>query len=172
MPPSESAPASSPSIETRAQILRREFDASFVAMPRLQQGGQQAFLAIGTGAIGWALRLDDLAGIHRRRHITPLPGAPRDLIGIANLGGTVIPVYDLRALLHVDDGDAPAAWIAVTAPPLQVGLAFDRFDGYVLRDAQAGDAPTLHTGDDASARAIVDIRALLDTLKTRIQTRA
>lgn len=168
--PHPDEPTVDATIETRAQILRREFDASFIAMPRLHGGTQQAFLAIATGATGWALRLDDLAGIHRARHVTPLPGAPRDLLGIANLRGTVIPVYDLRALLSVDGGDATPAWIAVTAPPLQLGLAFDRFDGYVRREAGESGSPMLHS--EVETRAIIDLQPLLESIKARTQLRA
>jgi purine-binding chemotaxis protein CheW len=167
-----SDPAPPETLEARAQQLRRNFDNSFAELPRSRGNRRQAFLAIGAGQVGWALRMEAVAGIYRRKQITALPGGPAALLGLTNIRGAVIPVYDLRVLLNADGSDAAPSWLVITALPQQIGLAFDRFDGYVQHDGEQvftdSDRQTLRTG--AQVRAIVDLPALLESITTRYIT--
>lgn len=54
-------------------------------------------LAIGQEIL--ALDLDHVREVFRIESITPVPGTPAVLVGVANLRGTVIPVADLRVLM-------------------------------------------------------------------------
>ena len=47
----------------------------------------------------YALRLDTVERVIRALEIAPLPGAPAGVLGVVNIQGQVMPVYDLRARL-------------------------------------------------------------------------
>ena len=59
--------------------------------------------------------------------VTPVPLAPTHLLGLFNLRGTLIPIVDLRQLLHVPDAAVGAASkiAIVELGDIRVGLQFD-----------------------------------------------
>jgi chemotaxis signal transduction protein len=70
---------------------------------------------------------------HARRVVvldecTPVPGAPSHLVGIANLGGAIVPVVDIRPLLALRPGRVgPGTYaLLVAAPPYQVAVAIEK----------------------------------------------
>jgi purine-binding chemotaxis protein CheW len=66
--------------------------------------------------------------------VTPVPLAPTHLLGLFNLRGTLIPIVDLRQLLHLPDDTARAASkiAIVELGDVRVGLQFDT-TGEILR---------------------------------------
>jgi purine-binding chemotaxis protein CheW len=66
--------------------------------------------------------------------VTPVPLAPSHLLGLFNLRGTLIPIVDLRQLLHLPDAAAGAASkiAIVELGDVRVGLQFDT-TGEILR---------------------------------------
>lgn len=66
--------------------------------------------------------------------VTPVPLAPDHLLGLFNLRGTLIPIVDLRRLLHLpDDGVRATSKIAIVElGDMRVGLLFDT-TGDILR---------------------------------------
>lgn len=66
--------------------------------------------------------------------VTPVPLAPDHLLGLFNLRGTLIPIVDLRQLLHLpDDGVRATSKIAIVElGEMRVGLLFDT-TGEILR---------------------------------------
>ena len=57
--------------------------------------------------------------------VTPVPGMPASLLGVANLRGTIIPLADLREMLGVSLATSPRYVIVVRHEALQVGLLID-----------------------------------------------
>lgn len=47
----------------------------------------------------YALRLDMVERVIRALEIAPLPGAPASVLGVVNIQGQIMPVYDLRIRL-------------------------------------------------------------------------
>jgi purine-binding chemotaxis protein CheW len=66
--------------------------------------------------------------------VTPVPLAPRHLLGIFNLRGTLIPIVDLRQLLHLpEEAASSVSKIAIVElGDVRVGLRFDT-TGEILR---------------------------------------
>jgi purine-binding chemotaxis protein CheW len=66
--------------------------------------------------------------------VTPVPLAPAHLLGLFNLRGTLIPIVDLRQLLHLPErGERSASKIAIVElGDARVGLLFDA-TGEILR---------------------------------------
>ncbi|GIF25885.1 purine-binding chemotaxis protein CheW [Actinoplanes tereljensis] len=163
-------------VERRITRLRSDFDRSFAQPLGSHDSGHVELLAIKAGGRPYALRLAQTAGLHPDRPVTPLPGPLPALLGLAGFAGTVIPVYDLAALLGHPVTDRPRWLVLATGTP-PLGFAFHEVDGHVRVAAEAiiGEAggagrrgvlrgmATL----DGAARPIIDVpsaRAAVHTL--------
>jgi purine-binding chemotaxis protein CheW len=130
--------------------MAEAFDQAFARTPRSLAAAAEALLAITVGGDPYLVRIGEIAGIHAGRRITPLPTGVAELCGLVGLRGTVLPVYDLGALLGYARAAAPRWLIVLAAAP--VALAFDSFDGHVK---QAGAAVLeAGAGDDRPVREI------------------
>ena len=122
-----------PQVSRQAAALRRAFDRSFAEPARPPLAHTTDLLAIRLGNDPWALPLTDIAGLHTGKRITPLPGGPPSLLGIAGFRGNVVAVYDLPALI----GLAPLTalrWLLVAAQR-RVAFAFADLDGHMRVDS-------------------------------------
>jgi chemotaxis signal transduction protein len=115
------------SVRARAGELRLAFDRAFAEPIRFDATPNESLLAIRVGGQACALRLSEIAGLFAGKSITRVPGSSALLCGIAGFRGSILPVYDLAALL---DGCAARAqrWLVVAAAR-PVALAFEAFDG-------------------------------------------
>jgi purine-binding chemotaxis protein CheW len=110
--------------------LRAEFDAAFGAAPLEVTEEFEDLLAIRVASSSYAIRLSDITGLYLNKHITALPGATPELLGVAGFRGAIVAIYDLRALLGLES-DGACRWIVLTAPDSMIGLAFDDFEGHI-----------------------------------------
>jgi purine-binding chemotaxis protein CheW len=116
-------------VTERLAGLRDDFDRSF-AEPARQHAEHVELLAIHAGGRPYALLLSQASGVHCDRPVTPLPGPQAALLGVAGFSGTIVPVYDLAALLgHPMPGRPRWLVLANGSPPL--ALAFHDLDGHV-----------------------------------------
>jgi chemotaxis signal transduction protein len=168
-------------VTRRIERLRGEFDRSFAEPVRRHDEEHVELLAVRAGGRPYALRLAQTAGLHPDRPVTPLPGPIPALLGLAGFAGTVVPVYDLAALLGHPGGEKPR-WLMLASglPPL--GLAFHQLDGHVRvaagaivgEEARDGPRGCLRgiVGLDGASRLIVDVpatRALVHALAGHVQ---
>ena len=124
------------SVAGRIARLRRDFDRSFAEPVRRHDEEHVELLAIRAGGRRYALRLAQSAGLHPDRPVTPLPGPLPALLGLAGFAGTVVPIYDLAALLGHPIGEKPR-WLVLAAGLPALGLAFHQLDGHVRVAAEA-----------------------------------
>ena len=153
-------------VADRIVEVRRAFDGSFARPVRPPPGEHADLLAIRAGGRPYALLLSQAAGLFPDRPVTALPGPLPALLGVAGFGATIVPVYDLAALLGHPAPDRPG-WIirAAGTPPL--ALAFHQLDGHVQVPATALVAASAGAGGCLSGlvtlpdgdRAIVDVPA-------------
>lgn len=118
-------------LSARVVELRDAFDRSFAESAIATAGTEssESLVTIGLGPHTYALRLSAIARLLTKQQVTWVPSPVRELLGIASVGGVLVPVYDLRALLGVAS-DATPEWLVIAASK-PVGLAFDRFDAHV-----------------------------------------
>jgi purine-binding chemotaxis protein CheW len=91
----------------------------------------------------FALPLDGVARIVRAAAITPLPRAPQVVAGALDLGGRILPVFDLRRRLHLPDR-APSLddqFVIARTRRREVALIVDRASGVI--EARPDDADAL-----------------------------
>jgi chemotaxis signal transduction protein len=147
----------SPDLVTeRADELRDDFDRSFTEPARRHDVEHAELLAVRAGGRPYALRLSQTSGLYPDRPVTPLPGPLGALLGVAGFSGTIVPVYDLAALLGHPVPDRPR-WLVLAAGTPPLALAFHELDGHVR--VPAGSIITEAGGDHhrGSVRGMVPL---------------
>ena len=107
-------------------------------------------LVFNLGQQQFALPVGQVSTVVPRATLTPLPGAPADLIGLLRLRGALCPVIDIRARLGL-----PAAVphigeriVVMRTTTFAVGLLVERIVGLVVVPAvDAIDRPATVAGD-------------------------
>ncbi len=161
----------------RALELRRAFDRSFAEAPRVDTEARCDLLAIRVGGDAYALRLLEVAGLFVDRAVTPLPTQVPELLGIAGFRATLVPVYDLRALLGYAGGEAPR-WMVSMVGEATVCLAFDQFEAHVRvsQAALASDDSNAHRHVREIARTtdgvrpVIHLPSILAAIRVRAQS--
>src|SRR5579871_4245072 len=59
-------------------------------------GGEQQVVIFDLAHSSYAIDIAAVREIIRMQPITPVPGAPADIVGVINLRSSVVPVLDLR----------------------------------------------------------------------------
>ncbi len=99
-------------------------------MDRTVSGGDEAHFVVFRIAAGqFGFRLDEVREILRPPTLAHMPLAPRSLLGLANLRGTVLPVINVRHLLNFEDAavdDNTRVIVVDCGAP--VGFVVDRID--------------------------------------------
>jgi len=159
-----------------ATALRRAFDRSFAVAASLQAQRLEQILAIRVGSDPYALRVSEIAGLHVDVEIVPVPGPVPQLLGIVGLRGTLLPVYDLAALLRHLPASRPR-WLVLMRMPQPVGFAFDTFEAHLqMPDATiadgAGEAPPTAflrgmVRAAGALRPIIHLTSLVESIKDK-----
>jgi len=118
------------SVARRIELLRTEFDGSFAEPARRHTVEHVELLAVRAGGRPYALRLSQTAGLHPDRPVTPLPSPLPALLGLAGFAGTVVPVFDLAALLGHPIATRPR-WLVLASGTPPLAFAFHDLDGHV-----------------------------------------
>jgi chemotaxis signal transduction protein len=118
------------SVRGRIDELRGDFDRSFAEPARSHDVEHVELLVVKAGGRPYALRLSQTAGLHPDRPVAPLPGPLPALLGLAGFAGTVVPVYDLAALLG-HPGPTRPRWLVLAGGTPPLALAFHELDGHV-----------------------------------------
>ena len=117
-------------VAQRLAELRDGFDRSFAEPPRHHDTEYVEMLAVRAGQRRYAVRLSQTSGLHCDRPVTPLPGPLSALLGVAGFSGTIMPVYDLGALLGHPVAEPPR-WLVVATGAPHLALAFHDLDGHL-----------------------------------------
>lgn len=78
-----------------------------------------------SGGEHYALPVEAVREIAKLGAITPVPGAPAEVLGVWNLRGDVMGVIDLAALLGLDPGLEPGRIVVAEQGDLRAGLAVE-----------------------------------------------
>jgi chemotaxis signal transduction protein len=152
----------------KVEELRQAFDSSFAFPPPSTEDDLVDLLAVTADAGALAVPLTDMAGLTTDRTITPLPGSPPTMLGVAGLRGHLIPVYDLARVLG--KGQAKESrWIVLAAGSPAFAVAVDRVDGHLRVPREAIAEPTgetthavVHTRD--GPRPVVDLATVREMI--------
>lgn len=154
----------------RVGQLRHDFDTGFAAALETARPDLVDVLLVRAGGTGYAIALADITGMYSDVRVIAMPTSAPELLGVAAIRSTVVPVYSLERIVVPTSVVAPAAsrWL-VTVDHL--ALAFDGFDGYrrlprlAISAARGALRGTLDT--DGETRAVLDIPTLVAALPRR-----
>jgi chemotaxis signal transduction protein len=116
-----------------------------------------------------ALPVEEVLEVAEMGDVTPLPGAPRAIMGVRNLRGQVVPVVDLAGVLGLPGAPLPSRIVIVERAERKAGLAVDAVVGVEeLPDAsEEADSPHL-TGAalfDGALVGVLDVGSVLDAVE-------
>jgi purine-binding chemotaxis protein CheW len=125
------------------EALRAEFDGAFARAPAARPG-EVSLLALRAGGEPVAVRVLDVAGLLPAGRVAPVPSRRAELLGVAGLRGTILPVYALARLLGRPADEARWMLLAATdAGGLErVAFACEGFEGHVTVPAADVHAAT------------------------------
>lgn len=66
------------------------------------------------GSEEYAFKIENVYEVRDIMKITPVPGTPEWLLGVINLRGNIVPVYDLRVRFNLQTGEKGAEKILIT----------------------------------------------------------
>lgn len=115
-------------------------------------------LAIGQNIL--IVDLNHVREVFRVESITPVPGLPSMLVGVANLRGTVIPLADLRASMAMPRMSRPTYAAVVGQGNWQVGILIDDVPEIVTLDT--GDVLERMSLEPANGLSFLSGRIHLD----------
>ncbi|MFZ1470247.1 MAG: chemotaxis protein CheW [Paracoccaceae bacterium] len=126
------------------------------------------FVTFQAGGLSYSLDITHVREIRRWTSATPLPHAPADVLGVMNLRGTVIPIYDLSARFgRGPTPDNPRNVIVVAMVGMRmVGLLVQAVSE-ILSVPRAAIQPTPDIGSDATRQNVTGMIALEDGM-TRV----
>lgn len=164
---------------SRALEMRAAFDGSFAQAPRVEQESLHDFLAIRVGPDAYAIRVADSSGLFADRRITRLPSADPTFLGIAGVGGAVVPVYELGVLLGYPPTQT-LRWLLLVGGAT-LAFALEAFDGHLRlpKTALAAHGGQRRSRDfirevlnvAGSARPIVQITEMFHAIEQTTQRR-
>ena len=116
----------------------------------------------------YALPVAEVPEVAELGDVTPVPGGPPHLLGIRNLRGEVLPIFDLAPALGAAGAAVPERIVLAEAGPRRCALAVDEvLEVSDLEAAPEGvDSPLLRGAVLIDGRLIgmIDVPALLETL--------
>lgn len=108
------------------------------------------YLTFRVGAQLYALPSEEVSEVIRVPVLARLPQAPRGLLGLGNLRGTVLPIASARGLLG--QPEAPPSRAIVLSGPAGVALAVDSVEALVTVDGDDVEADQAQLGAEAGER--------------------
>ena len=153
--------------------LRSAFDESF-AVKAGSREERESVIPIRVAGQAFAIRTCHITGLMKCRKIVPLPSRIPELLGVAALRGSLVPVYDLAALLRIPPGVGWPSWLMLVPCDTPIGLAFDGFEGQQVAE-WLGDQRTARPREDvrqlvrteSGGRAVLDIPGLAEAIRKR-----
>jgi len=168
-------------IAAKASELRRAFDRARAAPTSFDtESKTEDLIAIRIGPHPYAIRVTEISGLATDKQIAGLPSSISQLLGLAAIRGTLIPVYSLGALLGSREDTEKTRWLALCGTEEYFGLAFGKFEGHVrisreqlhgAEDAGAASTHVTHVARTAGElRPVISIPLIRETIEERRRT--
>jgi purine-binding chemotaxis protein CheW len=120
------------------------------------------------GGEAYAFAVENVLEVTDLGAIAQVPGAGADVLGVRNLRGEVVPVFDLASLLGIERDGAARRLVIVEHDGTRAGLAFDDVLGVgeLAAPTEAGESPLLlgTSLDDGELLGVVDVPSLFASL--------
>jgi purine-binding chemotaxis protein CheW len=122
--------------------LQADFEEGVARPVEAGPTGLLRFLKVSVGPENFALPILRIRRLVRTPDVMPLPGAPSHLLGMINLRGDLITVYDLPAMFGYAPSTLPVQEVVVlSGPAFDAAVAVDATHGLVELDAAGMGKP-------------------------------
>jgi len=123
-------------LKDRLRKLQADFEASFSRdLMEESHAGRTLYLTLRVGPEVFAVPITQARRLVRGAEVVPLPGAPRHLLGVINLRGDLVTVYDLPYLYGYPAAERAVADVVVMrGPTFDAGLAVTELGRLVALD--------------------------------------
>ncbi len=103
----------------------------------IKNGGMRQFISFKIGDEGYAIDIMAVREIKGWTETTPLPNQPGYILGVMNLRGIIVPVYDLRCRfgMGLTEASRSHAIIIVSAQDRMAGLLVDAVSDILTVDS-------------------------------------
>ena len=118
------------------------------------------FVQLLVGAESYALPVDAVIEVTMLEASTPLPGGPPELLGLQNLRGHALPVYDLGAYLGAGKTSDAARMVVVSDNGRRAGFAIDAVTGVGPLPARTESGSPLLSGSALDGERLVGVLAV------------
>jgi chemotaxis signal transduction protein len=156
--------------------MRRAFDQSF-ATPHVDVSESlERMITIRLGGEPFVMRASHISGIARAKRIVSLPSRSPEVLGLAGIRGTLVPVFDLRGILRLKPCASTPSWLALVVDHVPIALGFDEFDGQVELSpanlyADESSTPRKHVQllarIGSSVHPVIDIPSILEVIREK-----
>lgn len=178
-----------PGTEIESAAKQREaFDRTFT-LPIREPANLHSLALVQAGGHPYALPLQHVLGIEHERSVITAPTRVASLVGLSSVGGSVLPVFSLAALLYASAAPMSDAWFrtpvfailetagasGTQASRGRVGIAFERPLQFVRVEQEAfhqvagGSAQTVE--HEATLYTVLNVSALLESIMQPHATR-
>ena len=155
--------------------MRAEFERAFAEPRRAEREEPESLVAVRIAGAPYAFRIKELTGIAVGRRVVKLPSDVPAMVGLAGVQGRLVPVWSLAALMGIPSTEQQNQWIALCGQADQVGLAFEKIDGY-LQVSPASIVPFVAQDTsrelvkellqaDGAVRPILAVPCVIDTIR-------
>jgi chemotaxis signal transduction protein len=123
---------------------------------------------VRVGSESYAIAVEHVIEIAELGDLSPVPGAHRSVLGILNLRGEVLPVFDLASVLGIMSESPPRRLLVTEHGGVHAGFAIDEVtDVGALSSVLEETHSTLLTGavlEDSGLVGVVDVEHLFAAL--------
>jgi chemotaxis signal transduction protein len=128
---------------------------------------------VGVGGEQYALPVQYVHEVIDLGELTPIPGAPDYVLGLRNMGGEILPAFDLASLLEIERGGPPGRLLIAEHDGRRGALAVNRVIDVapLTGPMQEPQSPNLlaRTVIDGTLVGVLAVDVLLDTICARAQ---
>jgi len=125
-------------------------------------------VVVRVGGESYALPVENVLEVAPLGRIAAVPGSPASVLGVRNLRGQILPVFDLASVLGLHAGEARARVLVAECDNRRAGFAVDEVhDVEALPAAEEETRSRLLAGaalTDGELVGIVDVPALFASL--------
>lgn len=130
-------------LDEQLHRLRDDFDASFAQGNQAAAEGLRTHLTVRVGAEDVAIPIDNVRRLVREVEVVVLPGAPTHLLGVINLRGDLVSVYDMATLFgYPSQGHQTRNIVVSKGLQFEAGVAVSEIGRLVqLKEGDIGPPP-------------------------------
>ena len=154
--------------------LRSEFDRTFASPPPHPEEERESLICLQVAGQALVVRTRHINSVAKCRRILPIPTHVPGLLGITAIRSSLLPVYDLAALLGLSIPAKRSDWLLITGSETPVAFVFDDLEGQLEiersglyeSDASASEKHLRLVAKLGTAhRAVIDLPGIVEEIR-------